>query len=801
MKKMLKWIVAVIIILAVAGIGTGYYYLDSRKPVRSGTLSLPGLKSPVTVRFDEWAVPHIEAMTGADAWYALGYVHAQERLFHMELLRRLAKGQLSEVFGSSLVSTDSFFRTLRLKQFGEEYIEKTDITTPAFRLCQAYIDGVNHYIHTRPSPVEFDLLGLEKTDFTLADIISVSGYMAYSFAAGFKTDPLLTYVRDVLGSGYLEDLDYSTTGAPPLEMSSGTMDSLSRLAGLAADIHNIHSPVGFFEGSNAWALSGEKTVSKLPILAGDPHIEHSCPSVWYEAHIRTPDTDFYGHFLSGVPMALMGFSKKIAWTLTMFQNDDLDMFMERVNPENPDQVWSGTQWTDLAVEHETIKVKGADDVSLKIRISRHGPIINDILDTLGSTTEPVAVSWAFHDFSNDFVNGIYELSRMDTVLTAPEALEKIHSPGLNFVLADVSGNIGWWSVAKLPVRPDQVDSNFILDGSDPGNDYTGTWPFSSNPHCVNPASGIIVSANHQPPDYGNGIVPGYYNIANRALRIQTLLDQKETGWTIDDMKSIQLDSKSWFFEKIKNRQVAVLLNASGIFDSSMSENAFHIYKNWDGFHGTESRGASIFHAFHHRLIQRIFLDELGRDFFKAFIGSRLPDRAVLHLLELDMSPWWDDITTPETESMKDILAAAWIQALEDLETIGGSDPEAWRWDEFHTLEFVHALGMKKPLDRLFNTGPFKSAGAREVPNFQGFKISAPPFKVNIGPSTRRIFDLADMDHSLGINPTGQSGCFFDPHFDDQAPLYMSGGYRPQLVNASEIEQGAVSILKLHPARK
>ncbi len=280
MAKVFKSIAAGIFIIIVAGIGLGYYYLNSKKPVRSGDIQLPGIENFVDVHFDNWAVPHIYAKTETDAYHALGYIHAQERLFHMELLRRLAKGQLSEILGPKLISTDSFFRTLRLKQFGEEYILKQDTTSPAYKICQAYIKGINHYMHTRPSPIEFNILKIPKSDFTLADIISVSGYMAYSFASGFKTDPLLTYIRDELGNDYLRDIDYLPSDVPPLKLLTDTHKSLSEIAGLVADIETIHSPVGFFEGSNAWAVRGDKTASGKPILAGDPHIAHSCPSVW-----------------------------------------------------------------------------------------------------------------------------------------------------------------------------------------------------------------------------------------------------------------------------------------------------------------------------------------------------------------------------------------------------------------------------------------------------------------------------------------------------------------------------------------
>ena len=715
-----------VVILLIIILGLGFWYLNVKKAARSGTLSLPGLSAPVTVRFDAFAVPHIYADTQTDAYYALGYVHAQERLFQMELLRRLAKGQLSEILGPKLKDTDIFFRTLRLKQFGQAYAEKANKTTPAFQVSQAYLNGINHFIHTGKAPVEFDLLGIPKTDFRLSDVVSVAGYMAYSFASGFKTDPVLTFIKEALGPAYLGDLDYRLKDAPPVKpLTAATHESLARLAALVADIETVHAPVGCFEGSNAWAVRGNRTASGKPILAGDPHISHSNPSVWYEAHMVTPDLNFYGHFLAGVPMALLGYNQDIAWSLTMFQNDDVDLFVETPNPANPDQVRDHGRWTDLIIEHETIRVKGEKDLDLKVRQSRHGPIINDAMDLLGHEKKPVAVSWVFHDFNNDMINGLYELSRIHTVFQAPAALEKIYAPGLNFVMADSGGNIGWWAVAKLPARPDHVDPNFIQDGSDPANDYTGSLPFEDNPQFINPASGIIVSANQQPQDFGTGTVPGYYNIENRARRIEALLESKPARWTPKDMQAIQLDTASAFYKAIKDKAVALLAALPQLHQDPVSEDAFARLKNWDGDHRISTQGAAVFYTFHYYLIETVFNDELGEDRFKAFLRTCLPDRAVPKILGLEDSPWWDDTTTPEKESRGDILANAWQKTVDRLKAVAGNDPENWAWGDLHTVEYVHALGRQKPLDRLFNIGPFNVAGSRDVPKLPGIQAWSP----------------------------------------------------------------------------
>ena len=431
--KILKITLAGLFVIVAIGAGAAFFYLNSKQPQRSGELNLKGLGQQVKVDFDKWAIPHIYAQNEKDAYYALGYLHAQERLFHMEILRRLAKGQLAEILGPKLISTDTFFRTIRIQQFSEEYLKHQDQTTPAYAATRSYLAGINQFIINGPTPVEFDILGIPKTPYTLADTISLAGYMAYSFAAGFKTDPVLSFVRSQLGNKYLGDLDYNLAPKQPLKLLAGTQKSMQQIAGLVADIENKYSPVGFFEGSNAWVISGNKTRSGKPILAGDPHIAFSCPSVWYEAHLITPDFELYGHYLSGTPSALLGLSRKTAWTLTMFQNDDVDFFLEKSNPANKDQVWSEGKWVDLISETQIIKVKGGEDVIIKVRRSKHGPIINDVVKGFAAKKEPIALTWGFYDFSNKILDVYYELAHAENVFEAGAALRGLHAPGLNFV--------------------------------------------------------------------------------------------------------------------------------------------------------------------------------------------------------------------------------------------------------------------------------------------------------------------------------------------------------------------------------
>ena len=291
---MKRTLTALALIVAASASGA-YWYIDSKQPQRAGELTLSGLQAPVTVDYDERGVPHIQAQHEADLYRALGYVHAQDRLFQMEILRRLARGELAEILGSKLVDTDRLFRTLGIREHADRYAAKLDMSTPASQALQAYLDGVNQYQANHPAPIEFDVLGIDKRPFTTADTLSVAGYMAYSFAAAFRTEPVLTHIRDQLGADYLKafDLDWHPQGVVGQPLAAGDWQDLNAIAELS---HAALLDAGLpqFEGSNAWAISGSRTASGIPLLAGDPHIRFAVPSVWYEANLSYPGFSLYG---------------------------------------------------------------------------------------------------------------------------------------------------------------------------------------------------------------------------------------------------------------------------------------------------------------------------------------------------------------------------------------------------------------------------------------------------------------------------------------------------------------------------
>ncbi|WP_247839727.1 penicillin acylase family protein [Pseudomonas sp. MWU12-3103b] len=794
-------VLALLIVVLLAGVG-GYVY--SKQPTRQGQVELRNLQGSVTVRYDERGVPHIRAENESDLYRALGYVHAQDRLFQMEAMRRLARGELAEVLGPKLLDTDKLFRSLRIRERAASYVASLDKQSPAWKALQAYLDGINQYQDSHAAPVEFDVLGIPKRPFTAEDSISVAGYMAYSFAAAFRTEPLLTYVRDQLGADYLNvfDLDWQPKGVlakghanKTPALAAGDWKDLNALARLSEQAL-IENGLPQFEGSNAWVIAGSRSQSGKPLLAGDPHIRFSVPSVWYEAQLSAPGFELYGHHQALVPFAFLGHNLDFGWSLTMFQNDDLDLIAEKVNPDNPNQVWYHGQWTDLVSSEQQIAVKGQTPVTLTLRQSPHGPIVNDALGTAAGKT-PIAMWWAFLETPNPILEGFYQLNRADTLAKARAAATKVQAPGLNIVYANAKGDIAWWASALLPKRPAGVKPEFILDGSSNQADKDGYYPFSANPQEENPARGYIVSANFQPLSPTGMEIPGYYNLADRGQQLNRQLSDKSVKWSNEANQKLQLGTTTAYGPRTLAPLLPVLREV--VSDPAQLKLVEQLAQ-WQGDYPLDSVNATVFNQFLYDLADAAMRDELGNDFFETLLSTRVIDAALPRLAANADSLWWDNRNTPNRETRADVVKAAWQASMAHLKQTLGDNPSDWQWGTAHTLTHGHPLGQQKPLDHIFNVGPFAAPGSHEVPNNLSAKLGPAPWPVTYGPSTRRLVDFADPAHSLTINPVGQSGVPFDSHYDDQAEEYVEGMYVQAHFSEEEVTANTRSTLKLLPAR-
>ncbi len=865
--KVFKILTAVLLLAVLFSLLGGYLFLRSRLADRSGEFQLAGLNSPVEVLYDRWGVPHIYAEDNEDAYRALGYVHAQDRWFQMELLRRVAYGRLSEILGPDLLQIDKMMRTIGMGRFAQKAAEqlKND-SGEKVNLAHAYLEGVNACVQRCPSPIEFFVLGIKPQPFVVADIYAISAYMSYTFAQAFKTDPLLTYVQQKLGNGYLDALNgpfpvvtipakistgdnshfgnghfgnshsgssrsssshsgssrsdnsystssrYSASISGHLAEDGAEKNNHSAKVSLAAlaDIQQIGRilekgrpfQIPYLSGSNSWSITPSLSASGSVIFAGDPHIEYASPAVWYEAHIKTPQLELYGHYLALVPFALLGHSRHHAWSLTVFLNDDIDFYQERSNPKNPDQVWHQNGWHDLQKIGETIAVKGQADEPFEIRISPRGPIINDIVRGVENNSKPVAMRWYLYQFylnsGADFMQSFYELGKAKNFSEARRAIAQIYAPGLNVVYGDREGNIAWWAAAKLPLRPVGNSGDLIVKASSPAASIAGYAPFSSNPQSENPAVGFVFSANQRTTER----FPGYYIPPYRANRIISQLSsliQSGKKISIEDVKRLQTDSYHQGGIDLRDQVMPVLEGGRNRQEGEIEGQALQVLKNWQGYHELEGIAPVIYNEYFYQLLRHLFLDELGEDYFEDLCRSFLIHEATANILKNPASVWWDNTNTADRrESAEDIIIAAWKESLAVLQKNLGSDVDSWRWKRVHRLEHPHPFSLVKALKPFFNVGPFPAVGGAESLNNLGFWPRSGLWPPRLGPSTRRVIDFANPGRSWGILPTGQSGYFFDDHYDDQAELYAANRYRYQYMDMNDIQEQSVGQLTLLP---
>ena len=798
MFKKLFILLLAVIILCCAGT---LIYFNQKKPTRSGQIELNGLSEPVNVLYDHLGVPHLEAKNDNDLYRAFGYIHAQERLFQMEMTRRLSQGRLAEVLGEELVGVDKLFRTLDIGHFAIKWIEqiKKRSDPKMLAVMQSYLDGVNEFAKQGSRPIEFDILAMPQHVYTLEDIASIAGYMSFSFAQGLRDDPLVTHLSQKLGERYLDDLGILyTPGFEQIPVDPVITEKVS--ASVSQVVESLQSS-GLVHGSNSWIIAPERSESGHAILVNDPHIAFSQPSVWFEAQLTSPSTNIYGHYLSLVPLPLLGLTSNHAWGLTMFENDDMDLYLEKVNPENPNQYWAIDHWQDFEIRTEVIQIKDAAEVDFEIRSSRHGVIINDIFNGvaggkygLKSVQQPLALWWIFLDTDNDMMEAFYQLPNATTLEKARLAASKIHSPGLNLMYANKQGDIAWWASARLPKRPKHVNPKFILDGASGKDDILGYYDFSHNPQQENPKSGYLYSANNQPADMGNGLVPGYYSPTDRPTRIVELLSKKKK-YNSEDMKKMLMDNttpSAIFFKQVS----LPVLNSAKLTPLEMQ--SLKVLTEWQGNHSPKEVGATIYNRFRIALMRLAMQDEIGESLYANFQFGFLMDRTIWRLLDNQSSPWWDNVKTKKLETRDELIVLAWQESTQFLKKRFGDDISEWTWEDDIKMVHEHPLGKVEPLDKLFNVGPLPSEAGVEAINNLKFRQQGDELKVMMGPSTRRVIDFGDIEKTWGILPTGQSGIVSDKHYDDQAVDYSKGNFRHHYISKKDVMDNLESELVLVP---
>ncbi|MCF6348275.1 MAG: penicillin acylase family protein [Flavobacteriaceae bacterium] len=776
-KNSLK-ILAILLVLIIAG---GFLFKNSLKPDYKGDLELTSLQNKVEVFYDDYGVPHIYAQNELDAQRTLGYVHAQDRLWQMELIRRISAGRLSELFGEKLVRTDKFFSGLGIEEAAEKAIKNIDKTSEAYQLSIAYLDGVNQFIKSGPTPIEFYLTGIEKEEYTLKDVYNVFGYMAFSFAIAHKTDPILTEIKEKLGNEYLKELDIIIDENTTLIKSEKNPIIESGLAQAVNDIYKS-LPISPFIGSNSWVIGADKTNSGKVIFANDPHIAFAQPSVWYQSHIITPNYEMYGYNLALTPFPLLAHNRKYAYGLTMFANDDIDFYFEENNPKNNNQYDTPNGFEDYQILKKNIKVKDGETISYDLKVSKHGPILNDIIEHINDD-RPIAMDWVYTKFDNKLLDLSYRISHANSLEEFKKGVAVLHAPGLNIMYGDAQNNIAWFASAKLYKFTNNVNRKLILNGNST-DDQKEYLDFSENPQAINPSWHYVYSANNQPDSIAGMLYPGYYQPEDRAKRIVNLLEQKN-DFTKEDVMVMINDVTSSMTPTIVERAFNNI--DINVFSDKQKE-AIQILMKWDGNYNLESIAPTIYNRFMYEFLANTYKDELGKT-FNIFLNTTQQKKTTPAQIAREKSIWWDDVNTVTIkETRKDILEKSLKNAISFLENQLGNNLQKWTWNRVHTIEHQHPIGKIASLRKYFNVGPFSINGGKEVINNLAYNLdSTGYYKVTSGPSTRRVIDFSDVENSVSILPTGQSGNPLSKHYNDQAEKYNKGEFVKMLLNEKEIK--------------
>lgn len=805
MKKLKIALGFLIALVLVACFGL-YFYLNSWLPKRSQAFTSPEVSKTVTVHYDSYGIPHIEAETEEEAFFALGYAHAQDRLFQMELLRRLSKGELSSILGKDFVKVDKFFRTLSIKKVSKRVVSKIDHSKPQFKILKSYLAGINRYMDQGGS-FEHKMLGIPLIPFTMDDTIAISGYMSLSFSQAFKLDPVIHLIKTQFPKVYYKDfvqgLNHDVNAKYQNTVAASNPQSLFKKSFSDNVLNPLqdHLPgIPLFIGSNAWVISGSRTKSGLPILANDPHIAFAAPAVWYEAHIKTKEIELYGHYIAGIPFAPIGHTPNKAWGMTMLQNDDMFFYKEKLNPKNENQIFHKGEWKNLKYREEIIKIKGEKAISFSIAETPHGPIINEIVPAFNKVKKPVSLWWAFLNPKNDLVSAFYGFTHEKDFKKLPDHLKSVYAPGLNLLYADNKNNIAWWPLAQIPKLPKGFKTKELNNGSKKRNEIKSFIPFHEKPHLVNPEEGFIVSANSDPLHIAQSKhrIPGYFCNKQRYMRIKSLIEKRKEPWTLEAMKQIQQDDMDLVHEKFKAKLFSSLKSVPIKQEyREISKKTSALFDSWKGTHKAEEIGPSLYYAFLSEIVSYLFARKIPEKMFEPFIATHHLFNFLEIIINKPGSIWWHNGDKAKTQAH--VLVALWERSLKKLSDYLGSNPEKWHWGKIHIFEPVHAIGRKKPFNHIFNIGPKGADGGYEVINNLRFNlVQTLPFKIRSGPSTRRLVDLSDTSFSLGISPTGQSGYFWDKHYKDQFELYTKGAYRKQIMNMDFVKKNYKEKIVIQP---
>jgi penicillin G amidase len=801
MTRAWKWGAAVALV-ALGGLSVAASWLLMSAAPATGRRAVDGLSAPVAMFRDGWSIPYIFAETDEDASFALGWAHAEDRLWQMETMRRIGAGRLAEVVGPAALQSDRWMRTLGLYRLAERVYAALSSETQ--RRFDAYARGVNAWLATRAGslPPEFLLLRLEPQPWTPVDSLVWLKLMALRLSSDRRSELLRARLADRLTPQQLRDLWLDDPPGAPTTLAAAATgpdgDTLARLAGV------LPEPPGQPQGaSNAWVVAGSQTASGKPILANDPHLGFTLPVPWYLARVVTPKGELAGATAPGFPAVVFGHNGRIAWGMTSSHADVEDIFLERGDPTDFSRYQAPGGPRPFVTREEIIAIKGAPAETLTVRATRHGPVISDLPGValpvgpspppLGSIPQrPIISTLAATYLTEDdrTAEALLDLNRARNWVEFLAAASDATAPQQNVFYADIEGHIGFVSAGRIPFRP-AGGGRMPIPGWTDAYDWIGFVPSEGLPRAFDPASGRLVNANNRPvPDNYSWPILGAWDAGFRAERIVELLAHANPQ-TVEDTAAMQLDSVSM----IARRLMPLMLDKLPRLDRH--QEIVERLWSWDGTMRRDRPEPLIFVAWLREFVRALCADELGPAFDEYWDDRPRFVEAAL----TEQTQWCDDLGTAAVEDCPSRLTSALDAALEGISQKLGPDPDKWRWGDLHRVRFEHPFWRRVPLIGGFASVSIEVDGGNDTINRGASRLSDPenPFAAVHGASFRGVYDLADLGNSRLVLATGQSGNPLSRHYRDMTPLWREGGGIRLNATRHELERDAESSLLLVPS--
>ncbi|MEI7811658.1 MAG: penicillin acylase family protein [Ignavibacteria bacterium] len=803
MPGWLRNIIAVFItLLVVCSAAVFIFYQSLSKSVAeyNGALKVAGLSSEVLIYRDGYAIPYIYASTDQDAAFALGYCHAQERLFQMDLSRRVAEGRLSEVFGSVTLPYDEMFKTIGIDRTVKRDYNR--ISQEVKSMLEAYSAGVNAYIKEAKGKysVEFDALGYDPYQWKPEHSLMIGKLMAWELNISWWTDVAFTHLVQKLGEEKARDiLPGFPENAPAIIPSSVRNNPLVPLSFMETDkaFRSFMGFTGTHIGSNNWVVNGKKSEGGKPIIANDPHLALQSPGRWYAAVIRGRTWRAEGVTLPGVPGIVIGKNESISWVMTNAMLDNADFYMEQLDSAGRKYKFNGG-WMNIKSTRYFITVKDSERVEINVKETHRGPIISNIhpykklFPSDNRQKDNLSMRWTASEFTNE-PGAILQINRAHSWDEFKAGLKNYSVPAQNFVYADSKGNIGYYCAGRLPIRSVN-SSTFVFDGTTDAADWKGYVPFEQMPSLYNPADNFIASANNKTVKDFPYHLSNLWEPPSRIERITELLTAKEK-YTITDFMHYQNDFVSPHARELTPYITEAFKNIK-ITDNNLKV-ALELFNNWDYNMSEFSQVPSIEEVFFQFLLRNTFIDEMGESLFNEYVFmANVPYRSIMKMLKENKSQWFDDTKTKQIETRDDIIRRSLSDALSYLERTRGNDAFNWQWGNLHTVTMKHIFhGRYGFVDNFMDIGPYPTGGSGTT-LFNTEYAFYKPYEVTLGPSMRYLYDFANPDEFYLILNSGQSGNVFSVHYKDMTEMWLTGKYIKINTNEKTVKNSGYKLLIL-----